>query len=91
MTSKFCSAVWQAKVLDEIRNTLTENENEIIRKARNSKTNNIAKNTSIEEYKKATSLEALIGFLYLNRDEKRLEEILTCCLKGIENADFGKK
>ena len=53
--AKFCSAVWQAKVLDQLKSSLSEEEQDIVRRARNFKTNNTAKNASIEEYKKSTS------------------------------------
>ena len=56
--------------------SLKENELNIVRRARNAKTNNIAKNSDIETYKKATSYEALIGYLYLTGNFERLNEIL---------------
>lgn len=51
------------------------------KRARNAKNNNIAKNATIEQYKKATSLEAVIGWLYLNNKKERLEEILKSCVE----------
>ncbi|MGI5842119.1 MAG: Mini-ribonuclease 3 [Christensenellales bacterium] len=74
--STFCSAKTQSLVLDSIFNTLTEEEKDVVRRARNAKTNNVAKNSTIEEYKKATSFEALVGFLYLEKRQERLDEIL---------------
>ena len=79
--SRFCSAVSQAKVLDQIKENLSSEEEDIVRRARNYKTNNIAKNASIEEYKKATSFEALIGYLHITNQKERLEEILNISLK----------
>lgn len=81
MCSKFCSAVWQAKVLDNLKPMLNEQEEDLVRRARNAKTNNVAKNASVEEYKKATSLEALIGWLYLKNEKERLNEILNFSVK----------
>ena len=57
-------------------NSLTDEEKDIIRRARNAKIGHIAKNSDIETYKKATSLEALIGYLYLKGNYSRLNEIL---------------
>jgi ribonuclease-3 family protein len=74
--SKFCSAVWQAQVLDKILPTLTEQEKDIVRRARNVKTAHTAKNATIEQYKKATGLEALIGFLHVSQNQERLQQIL---------------
>lgn len=83
--SKYCSAKWQAKVLDRLMVTLNQQEQDIVRRARNYKTNHVAKNASIEEYKKATSFEALIGYLYLENNQERLQEILQESLKEEEN------
>lgn len=75
-SAKFCNAKSQAKKLDELLPSLCESEQDIVRRARNAKTHNIAKNSDIETYKKATAFEALIGYLYLKGDYKRLEQIL---------------
>ena len=45
------------------------------RRARNAKSHK-AKNSSIENYKKATAFEAIIGYLYLLNNKERLNEIL---------------
>lgn len=75
-SAKECSAKSQALKLDEVISILTEDEKAVVRRARNAKTNNIAKNSDIETYKKATSYEALIGYLYLKGDYSRLNEII---------------
>ena len=80
----FCNASAQAKALETLENTyfLTEDEKEIIRKTRNTHNKHSAKNFDEETYKKATSFEALVGFLFLSGQQKRLEEILK---KSMEN------
>lgn len=74
--SKFCNAKSQAQALDFIYEELNEEEKEIVRRARNSKSKHCAKNFSEEDYKKATSFEALIGYLYLQDNKDRLDYIL---------------
>lgn len=76
-SSKFCNAKSQAKKLDLMFNDLTEIEHDIVRRARNAKTHNIAKNSDIETYKKATAFEALVGYLYLKGNFNRLKQILS--------------
>jgi len=76
LSSKHCNAKAQAGKLDVIKDILTEEEQDIVRRARNAKVNNIAKNADLETYKKATSFEALVGYLYLKGDYKRLKQIL---------------
>ena len=74
----FCNASAQAKALEALESTtsLSEKEIEIIRKTRNTHNKHGAKNFDEETYKKATSFEALLGFLFLSGNQKRLEEIL---------------
>lgn len=72
----YCKAKTQAKVLDSLQEELTEQEKDIVRRTRNSKTNNIAKNSNLVEYKKATCFESLIGWLYLGGEQERLNEFL---------------
>ena len=75
-SAKFCNAKSQANKLDLMFNDLTDTEHDIVRRARNAKTHNIAKNSDIETYKKATAFEALVGYLYLKGDFARLKQIL---------------
>ena len=83
-TSKFVKASYQAKLIDLLDSQLTEKEHHIAKTARNLKTHNIAKNSSIEEYKKATSFESLVGYLYLTKQNQRLSEILSFCVEEIK-------
>ena len=82
---KYVSAKGQSQILKEIEDFLTDEEKDIVRRGRNSNPHSTAKNADIVEYKYATGFEALIGWLYLNEKEERLEEILKKC---IENAWF---
>lgn len=75
-SSSLCNAKAQSIKLDQLLPILTSDEKDIVRRARNAKTQNIAKNSDVETYKKATSFEALIGYLYLKGDYARLDYIL---------------
>ncbi|MBQ0017090.1 MAG: Mini-ribonuclease 3 [Clostridiales bacterium] len=84
-TSKFVKASFQAYLYEKLENEiLNEEEKNIGKSARNSHTHNIAKNSSIEEYKKATSFESVLGYLYMTNQNDRLMEILKYCKKEIE-------
>lgn len=76
LSAKFCKADTQAKALEKIKPLLTEEENEVVRRARNAKPKHQAKNASHASYSEATSFEALIGYLYLSENEERLNQIL---------------
>ncbi len=73
---KYCNAKKQMETLEKISASLSEEESNVVRKARNAHSKHSAKNFDEETYKKATAFEALVGFLYLNKQTERLNEIL---------------
>jgi ribonuclease-3 family protein len=87
LTSEIVNAHFQAKIYDEIFELLDEEEKRIGTTARNVHTNNIAKNSNLEEYKKSTSFEAILGYLYLTNNQTRLKHILDKCLVIMEKKD----
>ena len=74
MTTDFVNMNFQAELLDFINDKLTEPEQELSRRARNCNIPTNRRNNQFE-YRKSTSFEALIGYWYLN-DQNRLKEIL---------------
>ena len=73
---KYVKAKAQAETLKKIESILTEEEKEIVRRGRNTQTHHIAKNASMQDYMYATAFEALIGYLYLTKQDERLSEIM---------------
>ena len=80
---KYVSASSQAKYLIEMmdNNYFNDEELRIIMNARNHKNNHKPRNCDIITYKYATGLEALIGYLYLNNQQDRIEEIMKYILR----------
>ena len=72
ITSSVVKAESQAKLAKEILGLLTEDELAVYRHGRNAKSATAAKNASIADYRVATGLEALMGYLYLRHDMDRL-------------------
>jgi len=66
----------QSIIADIMLPMLTEQELDIYRRARNSKSSHAAKNGSLADYKKASGLEAVFGFLYLTGQNERLKTLL---------------
>lgn len=84
MVSSVVSAGSQFKTFKKIEESLTEEEQDIARRARNSHIHTKAKNFSYAEYIHATALEALIGYLYLSGQNERLNQILALSLEELE-------
>ena len=76
--SKYVSAKGQAAFLKELLDNdfFTEEEQSVIRRARNNKSNSHPKNCDIVTYKHATALEAIIGYLELSNNRNIIYEIM---------------
>lgn len=81
---KYVNAKAQSEVLHGIEGKLTEEEKEIVRRGRNSKVKTIPKSSSLMDYKHATALEALIGYLFLIKEDERLYELMEVGLRCIK-------
>ena len=77
---KFVKASAQANILKILENELTEREMEIVKRARNTKNHHLPKNADVSEYMYSTAFEGLIGYLYLTKQEERLDELLSKCI-----------
>lgn len=77
---KYVKASAQAKILQILEEEFTENEKEIVKRARNTKNHHLPKNTEVSDYMYSTAFEGLIGYLYLTKQEERLKEILGKCI-----------
>lgn len=78
-------AVNQAKFIDSIMDELSEKEMDVYKRGRNTSTHSKAKNATQGEYKKATGLEALFGYLYLTGDIERLEYFASRMISDYES------
>jgi len=76
----------QAAALRRLLPTLTEDEQDVVRRARNLKSN-VPKNASVADYRYSTAFEALLGMLYLQGATERLDEILRATDALLETSD----
>lgn len=74
----------QAQLLDAIAENLTPEEEEVVRRGRNAKSKTTAKNASVIDYRNATALEALLGYLYMTGETQRMQELVKI---GLERTD----
>lgn len=85
--SKIVCAPAQAKMILGIENQLTEAEQNVFHRGRNAKSYSKAKNASTIDYRNATGFEALLGYLYLKQDFKRLTDVVKMGLDALEQEE----
>ncbi|OFV10973.1 Mini-ribonuclease 3 [Staphylococcus sp. HMSC13A10] len=78
VSKQYVSAKSQAQTLETLidEDWFTEEELDILKRGRNAKSYTKAKNTDIQTYRKSSSIEAVLGYLYLEHNEERLKELL---------------
>ena len=79
-TVEYVNATSQAAAAERILDSLSEQERSVFKRGRNAKVNSVPHNSTIAEYHYSTGLETLFGWLYLNGDEKRIEELFHLCI-----------
>lgn len=75
-TSSIVNAKSQASLVLAMLPYLTEEENAAYRHGRNARASSVAKHADIHDYRNATGLEALFGYLYLSGRTARAIELL---------------
>ena len=84
-TSKLVQASAQSLMMRTMQEHLTEEEHAVYKRGRNAKSVSPAKNQSITDYRRATGFEALLGYLYLKKDYKRLLDLVKIGLDSLES------
>ncbi len=75
-TIKYVNASFQSNVYFKIKDILNDNEIYYFKRGRNSGVKTIPKNASVIDYKNATGLECIIGYLYMVGNFERLDFIM---------------
>ena len=73
----------QSKMVGIIEPSLTDEELAVYKRGRNAKSATTAKNASVNDYRRATGFEALMGFLYLSERFERMISLIRMSLEGI--------
>ncbi len=74
--SSYVKASAQAEMILAIREELTEEEHHAYKRGRNAKVFSMAKHATMSEYRHATGFEALMGYLYLTGQMKRMTDLV---------------
>ena len=72
---KFVKASAQAEAMKNILPLLTDEENDVFHRGRNMGHSNTPKSATVAEYRSATGMEALFGWLHLAGRKERIDEL----------------
>ncbi|SRR5690606_16000114 len=82
----FVSGKAQAKVILQWleEKVLTDEEERIVARGRNAKSASVPKHISVQTYRYSTAFETLLGYLYLDEQKDRLQELMERAVQFIE-------
>lgn len=86
-SSSYVCAQAQAAAYHKIENILTEEEKAAFHRGRNAHSGTVPKNASVSDYRIATGLETLLGYLYLSGREERITELMKQILNHEEQRE----
>lgn len=84
-TSSLVKAAAQSAMIDGLLGILTEEEMAVYKRGRNAKSATMAKNATMQDYRKATGFEALMGYLYLDNQWERMVYLIK---EGLQRANL---
>lgn len=90
MTSSLVQASAQSRMMRTLQGLLTEEEHAVYKRGRNAKSVSPAKNQSVTDYRRATGFEALIGYLYLEKEWERMLSLIRTGLESLEDGELGE-
>ena len=74
----------QSAMMKLIMDELSEEELKVFKAARNQKPSSLPKNMSVVDYKWATGMEALLGYLFVSGQDERLMQLLNQAVTAYE-------
>ena len=88
---KLVCAEFQSKAYELISEKLTEHELAVLKRGRNATGNTVPKHADAAEYRRATALECLFGYLYLTGGNERISELFELIINSDlnENEQIG--
>ena len=76
IATKYECASFQSELYMEIEPHLTELEKGVVKRAKNQHSNNVPKSTTLSNYKRATAVEALVGFWHMTGNLGKINTML---------------
>lgn len=85
LTVRWVNAEAQNEQLQRVSEMLTEDELAIVKRGRNATKAPVPRRATPRDYRAATSLEALFGYLFMQKDYARIEQIFAVIAEDIRN------
>ena len=82
---KLVCAEFQSKAYDLLAEELSEHELSVLKRGRNATGNTVPKHADAAEYRRATAVECLFGYLYLTGQEQRIKELFAVMMTLEDN------
>jgi ribonuclease-3 family protein len=79
---KLVCAEFQSKAFDIVAQALSEHELSVLKRGRNATGNTVPKHADTGEYRRATGLECLFGYLYLTGQNERISELFNLIINS---------
>lgn len=88
----YVKASAQAKIARKLEEAalLSEEERTVLKRGRNAHSKTMAKHASMVDYRMATGLEALLGYLWLSEEKERVLELVEAGIRLIDEEDVKK-
>lgn len=83
-TTSLVKAETQARMMRELTELLSAEELAVYKRGRNAKAVTMAKHATMADYRTATGFEALMGYLYLTKQNDRMMELIRTGIDKIE-------
>lgn len=87
MAVEMVRASFQAKAFDFLETVATDDEINILHRGRNASATHIPRGANAIEYRKATGVEALFGWLYLEKQDERISELFNLILTNLKKEE----
>lgn len=82
----YVKAKAQSTAMHELKSSLSDEELGIYKRGRNTNIHTVPKHADMNDYRQATGLEALVGYLFITGQEERLSEVLEFAFAAISRA-----
>lgn len=86
---KLVCAEFQSEIYEIFCVLLTDHELSVMKRGRNATGNTVPRHADAAQYRRATAVECLFGYLYITGQRKRLDELFESVIDVIENEQIG--